>query len=170
MHDLTGVDLFEIDADAVCISTNGFVTSNGNCVMGRGCAFEAANLFPDVPRTLGTMIRNHSNIVQVVKVIDGCSLVAFPVKHTSGICTGDNVVSHARFKYPRGTTVPGFHLKANMSLIIKSAFELKQLADMKGWKTVALPRVGCGAGELDWNAVKPVLQSMLDDRFIAVTK
>ncbi len=170
MLDLTGVDLFEVDADAVCISTNGFVTSHGNAVMGRGCAKELADLFPDTPRILGTMIKRHGNIVQTIKVVDGTSVVAFPVKHVSGICTGNNVVEGAKFRYPKGCTVPGFHLKASMELIVQSAHQLKQLADLNGWKSVVLPRVGCGAGELSWLVVKPMLDAILDNRFIAVTK
>ena len=38
-----------------------------------------------------------------------------------------------------------------------------------GWSKVLIPRPGCGYGELNWQDIKPLLESILDDRFISVT-
>ena len=36
--------LFNEPCDAFCITTNGFIKKDGTCVMGRGCAKQAADL------------------------------------------------------------------------------------------------------------------------------
>ena len=95
MHDLTGIDMFTVDCDAICITTNGFVKANGECVMGRGCALELAKLFPRAPRILGSMIQQWGNRVQPILMANGTYAVAFPVKHIQSICDGTNVVSHS---------------------------------------------------------------------------
>ena len=41
MKEIRG-DLFTQEADTICITTNGFVKANGECVMGRGCAKQLA--------------------------------------------------------------------------------------------------------------------------------
>ena len=38
----------------------------------------------------------------------------------------------------------------------------KQLM-VKGIKSVAIPRLGCGKGGLDWNVVKPIIEAKLKD-------
>ncbi len=45
------INLWDADADNVllCITTNGYVKNNGECVMGRGCALEAKTRWPDLP-------------------------------------------------------------------------------------------------------------------------
>lgn len=168
MRSLHGIDLFDLDVDAVCITTNGFVKANGDAVMGRGCALEAASLFPLLPSIVGNFLKLRGNVVSELLVHNGTTLLTFPVKHDSGVCNGNNTVSHG--KYAIGQTVPGFHLKADLKLIEQSAHQLLALANKRGWKTIALPRAGCGAGELSWDDVYPVLNSILDNRFMAVTK
>ena len=46
---------------------------------------------------------------------------------------------------------------------------LVNLANVMGWQTILCPRFGCGAGELNWEDVKPMIENILDDRFICVT-
>jgi hypothetical protein len=170
MKELNGVDLFDVDCDVVCITTNGFVKANGEAVMGRGCAYELAQLFPRVPRILGAMIKQHGNIVQQIMMANDTIAVAFPVKHARDVFDGSNVVAHATGNYRMGQLVPGFHLKADIELIKQSAIQLRDWVEIRGFKSVVLPRAGCGAGELDWATVKPILDAILDDRFTAVTK
>jgi len=43
------INLWEYPADARVITTNGFVKNNGEAVMGRGCAREAARKYPRLP-------------------------------------------------------------------------------------------------------------------------
>jgi hypothetical protein len=135
-------DLFSYPADATCITTNGTVKKNGECVMGRGVALEAKKRWPAVPLVLGNAVNAFGNIVQSIYVIDYWSLVAFPVKHN-------------------------WWEKADLDLIARSCGQLVDLAD-DCWECVALPRPGCGNGSLDWQEVKPVLGKLLDDRFVIV--
>lgn len=170
MRILTGVDLFYIDCQAVCITTNGFVKSDGLAVMGRGCAMQLANLFSHAPRLLGAAIRRYGNITQPIFMANDTVVLAFPVKPDYVINNGSNVVSHARGMYKIGQKVPGFHAKADIELIKQSAIQLKAWADETNHTDIVLPRVGCGAGELDWEQdVYPVLNEILDDRFTAVS-
>jgi len=68
-----------------------------------------------------------------------------------------------------GVVRPGFLAKADLDIIVKSAKELVKLTDDEGYKSVVLPRPGCGAGELKWEDVKPHLEEIFDDRFFIIT-
>jgi hypothetical protein len=151
-------DMFEVDADVWVVTTNGFVTSNGFAVMGRGCAKTVSELIPSIKKELGTLLKDKGNIVHFIKPI-----ITFPVKPSRVTNKGDNVVSHC--KTALGKSVPGFLAKANKELIFKSTQQLISLADTFDWETIVCPRFGCGAGELDWEDVKPMVEDMLDDRF-----
>jgi hypothetical protein len=143
------LDLWEIPADARCITTNGTVKSNGRAVMGRGCAKQACEKYPFLQITLGKILKAHGNHVAVLiganhDGTDGIPLVTFPVKHD-------------------------WNMRADLTLIRQSAYELASLADRAGWKSVVLPRPGCGNGQRKWHEVRPILQPILDDRFTVVT-
>lgn len=133
--------------DAVCITTNGAVRVDGACVMGRGCAKEFAERFPDGPFDLGQLIDMNGNITQVIYrnlENDKEATVAFPVKHL-------------------------WHEAADIELIQESAKQLVELADKYKWEKVLLPRPGCGNGKLEWGIVAPIIGEILDDRFDVVT-
>jgi len=157
--------------DALVITTNGYVTKAGKAVTGRGCAKQAAAEYPTLSLWLGDMLKNEGNHVHHCPLICGGSIVTFPVKMTKETCAVDksNVVQHMKGKFFAGQKVPGWACKARLGLIEQSAKELKAMADEKGWTDVLMPRAGCGAGELSWTEVKPVLEAILDDRFIAIT-
>ncbi len=158
------VDLWKYRAAAVVITTNGKVKKNGECVMGRGCAREAALRWPDLASDLGKLISetgNHCYALRCVSLavaqpdeIDEMpaalgagwttTLVSFPVKDT-------------------------WQEAAKLSLIARSAGELLDMADQHGWDKVVMPRPGCGNGQLEWDSVKRALAPLLDDRFIVVT-
>ena len=72
-------------------------------------------------------------------------------------------------KFKLGDTIPGWACKADINIIIQSANQLRVIADRDNLTNIVLPYAGCGAGELDWNDVYPLLNSILDDRFTAVT-
>ncbi len=137
------------------ITTNGFVKANGEAVMGAGCAKEAKELWPDLPKRLGAEINRWGNNVFFIGdpapdnldiISHEKSIITFPVKHH-------------------------WKEKADLRLIEKSAHQIMDLADAidGDWRYV-LPRPGCGNGKLEWSDVKPVLQSILDTRFIVITK
>jgi hypothetical protein len=165
-------NVFEQEStDAICITTNGYVKCNGEAVCGRGCALEASREYPDFAKQLGRCIELHGNRVQVIMPIRASSyLVSFPVKPRSIVMRRDTsvIVRHMRLQFEPGDIVPGWAVKANIKLIERSVRQLIKLTDRHGWKRVMLPRPGCGAGELDWQDVKPLLRP-LDDRFFVIT-
>ena len=141
-------DLWTVPADAVVVTTNGFVKKNGEAVMGRGCALEAQRFLP--PKLFGARLLRRGNRVQLFKdCIENMygqrvDLVTFPVKHN-------------------------WYEAADLELISRSAKELHQLADCMDWERVVMPRPGCGNGGLAWAAVRPVLWQHFDSRFTVVT-
>ena len=170
MKELKG-DLFSIECDAVCISTNGFIKANGENVMGKGCAKEAADYFPELPKILGDRIKKYGNVVNKLRHFEGVAILSFPVKPVSNICVTvkSQVVNHMQYLYKMGDKIPGWACVANVSIIEQSARQLVEMTDKNGWTKVLIPFVGTGAGELRWSDVKPVLDKILDDRFVAVT-
>ena len=136
-------DLWTIKADARVIPTNGTVRRDGAAVMGRGVALQAKQRYSEIEFSLGVLLKRLGNHVHYFYYQK--DFLSFPVKH------------HWRDK-------------ADLGLIEQSCRELVKMADSrKRWKRIALPRVGCGNGGLDWKDVKPILEEYLDDRFIVVT-
>ena len=173
MKELYG-DIFEQDCDAICITTNGFVTTTGNGVMGRGIAKRIADMVPELPKILGQSLRavgNHT--MPLVQIQDDnnhpVTILAFPTKPEAVHNDGTNVISQAQGKYSFGQYVPGFHAKSQLELIRRSAIELVNMVNKTNWNAVLLPRPGCGNGELTWPQVKAVIEPILDDRFIVMT-
>lgn len=138
------INLWSGAADARCITTNGFVKRNGCAVMGAGCAKEAALMDPELPRILGNYLKSHGNVVTVIRCREGRSpLLSFPVKH--------------HWSEP-----------ADPELIVRSAHGVIEGADTWGWERVLIPRPGCGNGRLRWKDIRPLLDDLLDDRFVIV--
>lgn len=134
-------DIWDFDCNVRCIPTNGFVKKNGQAVMGAGLARQAALRYPDLPYILGTMIGMGGNRIYQLRH----DLMSFPVKRV-------------------------WWEEANKLIILDSTEQLLTLADkISSWKTIALPRVGCGNGKLNWGQdVRPILDALLDDRFVIV--
>ena len=142
MREITG-DLWTIKADARVIPTNGSVRRDGAAVMGRGVALQAKRRHPKLEEAIGAFISAYGNRVYFLFFRDE-NLVTFPVKHR-------------------------WQEKAKLKLIENSCQQLVRLTKpRRWWKRIALPRVGCGNGGLDWKDVKPILEEYLDDRFIVV--
>lgn len=136
-------NLWTYPADAIIITTNGFVKKNGEAVMGRGCALEASQRFPWLPEELGRRINRYGNI-PFGFFYDENSLLTMPVKHN-------------------------WWEKADIELIKKSAAHLNLMTDLYQFKNIVMPQPGCGNGQLSWQKVKPILDNILDDRFVAIT-
>jgi hypothetical protein len=125
----------------ICITTNGFVRTDGKAVMGAGCALEAATKYEEFPERLGTAMVALGNIPLVFPEWE---IITFPVKH--------------------------LHYKdADPELIKKSAEKLVQLITTLDIDKIYIPRPGCGAGNLNWCDVKKILEPIFDDRFVIVT-
>lgn len=127
----------------ILITTNGTVTKQQKCVMGRGCALEARGRFPGIDLELGKKIRAHGNIVQPLR---GGSIYSFPVKHH-------------------------WSDDADPRLILTSACELALIAYENSHQRFILPRPGCGNGHLSWeNEVRGLIGDFLPDNVVVITK
>lgn len=176
MHNIKG-NLFTTRTDALVITTNGFVKNNGACVMGRGCAKRIQDFYPTIAKDLGLLIKHKGNIVHVLPSLltdpigRKIPILSFPVKPISAKCmfNKNNVVAHMRNKFKPDNIVPGWACVADLDIIKQSALKLLELTNEHKWNHVLLPRPGCGAGELSWKDVEPILQSILDDRFYCIT-
>lgn len=124
----------------VAITTNGNVRKDGAAVMGRGVAVQAKRRFPDLAHELGDWLRAVGN-----KVVSfpAYRLYTLPVKHN-------------------------WWEKADLDLIAASCRELAEFAPPN--ERVCLVRPGCGNGNLAWDVVRPVIGSILDDRFVVVAR
>jgi len=139
-------DLWVVPADWRTITTNGFTTRYGRAVMGRGVAYQAKCLHPELPALLGLKLEREGNVPHV---FEAYRLVTLPVKPRFG--PGNQ---------------PGFLAPAEPELIRESLLRLVRLP-LDG--TIVLPRPGCGAGRLSWDAVRPICDEILtDDRFVIV--
>jgi hypothetical protein len=136
MNEITG-DLWEHYGKPntiVCITTNGVVKTNGEVVMGRGCAAEAARRFPGIRRVIGDHIRESGNTL--FEPTPG--VYTFPVKHK-------------------------WWEVADPLLIATSTRVLREIAEIRSDVTFILPRPGCGNGRLKWEMVKPLLEGLPDN-------
>lgn len=133
-------DLWEIEADLRCITTNGTITAYEKNVMGGGCAAEAALRYPELPQEYAARIYEKGHHVTF---FPQKKLVMFPVKY--------HVINDA-----------------DLDLIETSCIELRMGLDKLTYlgispKRVLLPRPGCGLGQLLWEDVKPIVVKHLGD-------
>ena len=142
------------DADWwIVIPTNIGWKRNGENVMGRGLAREAARRFDGLALWYGLHCRDHGASAGVV-TWPLHHLIMFPVK-------------------PLREDAPwlSWQQKADLGLIQRSAWELSQLK-LRGFlqgAPIAVPAVGCGNGRLKLEQVEPILAAYLDNDFTLVT-
>jgi hypothetical protein len=125
----------------IVITTSGSLTRDGRAVLGRGCARQAAERFPDLALQLGALVLEQGNHVHNL----GNGLASFPVEESAW-------------------SLP------DLGLIARSARELRELADRERWETIVVPRPGCGGGGLSWGEVRSLLISQFDDRFLVIAQ
>ena len=101
---------------------------------------------------------------------DGKAIFSFPVKPDFVIFNGNNVVTHMMNRFKPGDRVPGWAAKADIEIIERSLRELVNLVNKSIFPLIAMPRPGCGAGELDFSDVKKLLDKYLDDRYLVLSK
>lgn len=147
MREVEG-DVFAYPADAIVIPTNWTTKRNGNAVMGAGVAKEAARRWPHLPALLGYWIEKGAIGPHVF-----CDR---PSGEPYIVC----VPTKTHWRDP-----------SDLNLIEAMARELVVRAnDGMDWRTVVLPRLGCGLGGLAWETqVRPLLATILDDRFVVLT-
>lgn len=133
-------DIWNSDADYICVTTNGIVKHNGALVMGAGIAKQARDRYPGIDQTLGEAVRLLGNIPLIV--------------NTGG--NKPNIISLPTKNHWKD--------KSDLELIVKSVSHI--VRTMKSYDTIALTRPGCALGGLDWEStVKPAIEPLLDDRF-----
>lgn len=154
-------DAWDIECDVLCITTNRTLKSGSSLnirpylnVMGGGIAGEAARRDRSLPRRYAELIDEFGHHVYLMMLKDSRDsqdtqnrpVLMFPTKQE--VWEG-----------------------SDLDTISTSVQETILLADIYGWKTIALPRPGAGLGGLDWKSqVKPYLLSMgLDDRFLIIS-
>lgn len=134
----------------VCIPTNVGWKTNGENVMGRGLAAQAAAIFPRLPEYYGKFCRLHSERPYPLAVFekDDRQFVCCPTKPLA---------------YPPHLS---WKSASDINVITETVGQLPALADeLNG--PILVVRFGCGNGGLRWDAVRPIMES-LDDRFILV--
>lgn len=146
-------NLFNFKGDAICITTNGITKLNHKnnkleAVMGAGVARQAAERFPHLPSTFAKLLFDNGH-------------------HTQFLIQRDN--PNTPYHVISLPTKYHWKQKSFLSLIERSVRELVELADTWVLHEVALTRPGCGLGGLNWiKDVKPVIEKILDDRFVVI--
>ena len=149
--------------DAICITTNGTIKSNGELVMGAGVAkafYDKYNKKYQIARTLAQ------------KLYDGP-----PLHKLFAVSSKDNICYNCLdAKYNNGTHIISFPTKnhfqdkGDLNLIIQSAKRLVWIADNYGLKKIIIPSPGTGCGQLSKDLVYKELNKILDERFYIISK
>lgn len=128
----------------IIVPTNGHVNKDGKAVMGKGIAYQAKMLIGGMETALGNLIKKHGNHVFY---FERQKLITFPTKH--------------HWKQP-----------ADIDLIAESCEKLKVLMKDRPNIKVAMPKVGCGNGKLEWDKVASIIQANFgqfpESRFLIV--
>lgn len=149
MIEIYGSDIFKIakENEAICVTTNGQIRTDGRAVMGRGIALQADKLFNLAPR-LAKYLMKYGNRCFNMGVYEYCgqrySIITFPTKH---------------------------HWKdrSDINLICKSCKELVQICNKLGFTKCYLTPPGCGNGGLSYERdVRPHIVNILDNRFVVI--
>lgn len=128
---------YHAQGEWIAITTNGSVRRDGCAVMGRGCAREAAQRYPLLPRFLGSRLATGRNQLYAW---DEYRMLTFPVKHW-------------------------WYERADTSLIARSACELRAwLETHLEIPRVIVPRPGCRNGMRRWKDVAVLVAGLWDDR------
>ncbi|MCK5014930.1 MAG: hypothetical protein KAS66_14050 [Candidatus Omnitrophica bacterium] len=141
-------DIWETELDAICVTTNGVVTKNG-LVMGKGFALQVSERFPGIAKFFGKCVQHQGNVPHLYRnypLIKESYIISLPTKH--------------HWRDPADIIL----IEMSIKLLVKIADDHLHL------KRIGMTRPGCGSGGLDWNSVKPVIEPLLDDRFIVFKK
>jgi hypothetical protein len=135
---------------ALCFTCNGSVRrQNGTvstAVLGRGTGQWASRTFDGLGKKLGQLIATNdkgTRIFVLSRPSLGFDLVAIKTKEA-------------------------WHSKATLFDITVGLKQLVATADQMGWEGIVLPIIGTGSGQLSKTDVLPIMEELLDDRFIVV--
>lgn len=133
--------LLQEDPEALfCITTN-CVSIDGRNPMGAGTAALFNKLFPGIDGNLGKLLDKGKH--EVVLIHQSPAVVAFPTIDSDW--------------------------KSSLELISKSTKELVDFVDKTFFDKVFLPRPAAGVVGMPFENVRPILQELLDDRFVIVS-
>lgn len=154
MKEIKG-NLFELDVDVICITTNGKVDKNGNAIMGGGIALQAKLYDPRLPIYLGQLLKSKGNKVHSICNSDKYHIWSFPTKN--------------HWRDPSDLKLIEVSCKQAMELADEWN-ATRMLTPVTGRSVrIAIPKPGCGLGKLDWETqVRPLCVRYLDDRFFIV--
>lgn len=155
MQELYGYyDIFTLsnnnpNENIVCVTTNGIIKKDGNAVMGAGIA-KTADMRFQLAAKLANHLKSNGNVVADLGVYQyensQFHIISFPTKN-----------------HWRDSSIP--------ELIRQSAMQLVALANKNNFKHIFMTPPGCGCGGLNYKTdVKPLLEPILDDRFIIVLR
>jgi hypothetical protein len=160
MREITG-NLWEVKCAARCITTNGETLSdNVTAVMGRGVALQAKERYPWLPKRLGKLLRAHGNHVYDLGRWDKVRIITFPTKR--------------RWRAPSELRLIRESCRELRSLILPETGLVAGMPRPKDFPKlvgdIVLPRPGCGHGNLNYAAVRPILlEELPEDNFVVVT-
>lgn len=149
------------NADAICFTSNGVLNKHECLVMGAGIAKAFKDKWSVLPELAGEHVKKNGNCVGVLYYTQ-----------TTSILYGLGVVPEKEKVYVLNfPTKHHYRDNSDLVLIEKSTRELLTITNKYQWNKIYLPRPGCGLGGLDWEGqVKPLLSTILDDRFIIINE
>lgn len=134
--------------EAICITTNGMIKTNGHAVMGKGIA-KAADDYFKISSKLGEYLKKYGNR-------------AFDM----GFFSAYGQVPHHVLTFP---TKHDWRNDSDINLIRTSAEQIVRICNARNINFCYLPEPGCTNGHLNYETqVKPILESILDNRFVVV--
>jgi hypothetical protein len=159
-------DLFYANAEILLIPTNGVIKQNGDAVMGAGIAKfidtrRNLTMFTTAAEYLGAQLKTTANIPLELGYL--YQMVGGPRWSTYKQSDLNN--GYRLYSFP---TKNHFKDDAQLPLIARSAELFREIWLKLDKPLVAMPRLGCGCGGLNWETqVKPVLMDAFpEDQFL----
>jgi len=185
MREIRG-NLFTVKADAICIPVDGSVVIEETELLGKAVkiakhvfrsevGIQAQALWPDLSELVGWWISRCGAVPGIVKVVSGPKVILPFFTKPAGFTARDRVLPAFRDTKISGGYYPGYFSCGDLKLMEENAAVLTMLVDTYGWKTVAIPRFGCGTGKMQWEGqMRDFLHTIFppqtdeDDRFLLV--
>lgn len=135
--------------DAICVTTNGCIKSDGKLVMGAGVAKDFRDMFKGIDTKLGKYVKEYGN-----RVFNAGKVTIKVDEKSSKVVTAISFPTKYDWKD-----------KSDLALIEQSCVQLKQVAEkFKIEGNIYLPAPGCSNGGLDWTKdVKPIIEKHLTE-------